>query len=91
MSDKSGFRGIIADVAKWQQFSKFLSSRSWEAGPQSTPRQRRMLSLIPFTPGQGGSTRQGMLEINENKFTVAVCFAVWKSAITYSCCLPRRV
>lgn len=51
MSDKSGFRGIIADVAKWQQFSKFLSSRGWEAGPQSTPRQRRMLSLIPFTPG----------------------------------------
>lgn len=50
MSDKSGFRGIIADVAKWQQFSKFLSSLGWKAGPQSTPRQRRMLSLIPFTP-----------------------------------------
>lgn len=32
VSDKSGFRGIIADVAKWQQFSKFLLSQCWEAG-----------------------------------------------------------
>lgn len=32
VSDKSGFRGIIADVAKWQQFSKFLLSQCWEVG-----------------------------------------------------------
>ena len=32
VSDKSGFRGLIADVAKWQQFSKFLLSQCWEAG-----------------------------------------------------------
>lgn len=32
VSDKSGFRGIIADVAKWQLFSKFLLSQCWEAG-----------------------------------------------------------
>lgn len=37
VSGKSGFRGIIADVAKWQQFSKFLLSHCWEAGLLSVP------------------------------------------------------
>jgi hypothetical protein len=40
VSDKSGFRGIIADVAKWQQFSKFLLSQCWEAGLLSAADRR---------------------------------------------------
>lgn len=35
VSDKSGFKGITADVAKWQQFSEFFLSPYWEAGPLS--------------------------------------------------------
>lgn len=55
VSDKSGFRGIIADVAKWQQFSESLSSHRRGGRSAKCTRQKRMLSLIPNTHGGKGA------------------------------------
>lgn len=54
VSDKSGFRGITADVAKWPQFSESLSSHRRGGRSAKCTRQKRMLSLIPDAHGERG-------------------------------------